>query len=121
MNATEQQELRSALEQEQERLRAALAHLREDNGTPLEDVELTSQDDNHPADLATDTLDREIDLTIEESVETRLRDVDAALERIEDGTYGACANCGAEIPIERLRALPWATLCIDCKRAQELR
>ena len=60
-------------------------------------------------------------LTIEESVDSRLTDVIAALERIEDGTYGACANCGADIPFERLQAIPWATLCIDCKRGQELR
>ena len=47
-----------------------------------------------------------------------LAEIDAALERIDAGTYGNCANCGAEIPTERLEALPYATLCIDCKRRE---
>ena len=41
--------------------------------------------------------------------------------RIENGTYGKCTNCGKQIPEERLEALPWATLCIDCQRDQERR
>ena len=45
--------------------------------------------------------------------------IDAALQRIEAGTYGKCVNCGAPIPEERLEAMPWATLCIDCKRKEE--
>ena len=48
-----------------------------------------------------------------------LAEIDAALKRIEDGTYGTCTNCGNEILPERLEARPWATLCIDCKRRRE--
>lgn len=48
-----------------------------------------------------------------------LADIDAALKRIEDGTYGTCTNCGKPIAPERLEARPWATLCIDCQREQE--
>ena len=40
-------------------------------------------------------------------------------KRIEDGTYGTCENCGQAIDVERLEAMPWATLCIDCKRKAE--
>jgi len=50
-----------------------------------------------------------------------IREIDAALERIEQGTYGQCAWCEAEIRPERLRALPTATLCIDCATAREKR
>ena len=43
----------------------------------------------------------------------------SALARIENGGYGTCVNCGAQIAPERLEAMPWATLCIDCKRKEE--
>ena len=45
-----------------------------------------------------------------------LRAIEAALGRIEDGTYGTCARCGAEISAERLAAVPWAALCRTCAR-----
>jgi RNA polymerase-binding protein DksA len=77
--------------------------------------------DNHLADTATETYDRELDYTLEENSEHVLADIDAALKRIEDGTYGICTNRGEQIPVERLEARPWATLCIDCQREQERR
>ena len=55
------------------------------------------------------------------SEEVHLAHVDAALKRIEEGTYGVCANCGKPIQPERLEAMPWVTLCIDCKRLAERR
>lgn len=75
--------------------------------------------DQHMADTATDTVDREIDYTLEASDGRLLAAIDTALARIEAGTYGTCVNCGAHIPPERLEAMPWATLCIDCKRKEE--
>ena len=45
--------------------------------------------------------------------------IDAALNRIEDGTFGTCTNCGKPIGEDRLAAIPWATTCIDCKRLEE--
>jgi DnaK suppressor protein len=71
------------------------------------------------ADTATETVDREIGHTLEASDGRLLAAIDAALARIEVGTYGICVNCGARIPPERLEAMPWATLCIDCKRKEE--
>jgi RNA polymerase-binding protein DksA len=75
--------------------------------------------DNHPGDLATITLDREIDYTLEENSTQVLGEIDAALLRIEAGTYGTCTNCGGEILVARLDAYPWASLCIDCRRKTE--
>lgn len=49
--------------------------------------------------------------------EEHLRQVDRAEQAIEDGTYGTCRVCGAQIPEERLEALPWTTLCVQCKAA----
>ena len=57
--------------------------------------------------------------TLEENSTHVLTEIDGALDRIENGTYGVCQRCGNSIGEERLESLPWATLCIDCKRKQE--
>jgi DnaK suppressor protein len=54
-----------------------------------------------------------------DNAEQVLSEIDGALLRIDDGTYGTCSNCGSEIPRERLEVNPWASLCIDCKRKAE--
>jgi DnaK suppressor protein len=74
--------------------------------------------DNHLADTATETYERELDEGLEEDAQARLREVEQALERIEDGSYGTCEACGKEIPEERLEAVPWTKLCIDDARRQ---
>src|SRR5919106_1099155 len=75
--------------------------------------------DNHLADSATATLNREIDYTLEENAEQMLSAIDGALLRIENGTYGTCVRCGRPIAEERLEAIPYATRCIDCQRLAE--
>lgn len=54
-------------------------------------------------------------LPVERALESKLKDVDAALKRIEENTYGKCEKCNKEIPIERLRAFPEAKMCGECK------
>jgi RNA polymerase-binding protein DksA len=101
---------------------AALENLHRENSRSLEEEtgELVSGSaDQHLADTATETVEREIGNTLEEHDERLLVAIDAALKRIDDGTYGKCVNCGSPIPEERLEAMPWATLCIDCKRKEE--
>ena len=71
--------------------------------------------EDHPADLASETFEREKDIAIGESVESVLHRVDTALEKIERGTYGICDACGGPIKKARLRALPFATLCLACQ------
>ena len=73
-----------------------------------------------PNEAAGQRLDRYL-ASLEENAEHVLSEIDAALQRIEDGTYGTCTHCDGRIPEERLEALPWATLCIDCQREQERR
>jgi RNA polymerase-binding transcription factor DksA len=75
--------------------------------------------DQHFADHAADVFDRELDDTLEENAEQVVHEIDLALARLDDGTYGTCAVCGAEIPKERLAAIPYATLCIEDRRRQE--
>lgn len=69
--------------------------------------------DNHPADNATDLFDQERGMALNQFKEDELNDTNAALEAIENGTYGKCAVCGTEIPFDRLEALPTALTCID--------
>ena len=75
--------------------------------------------DQHLADHASDMFDREVDESLEVNAEQIVHDIDAALARIDDGTYGVCARCGQPIPEERLDAVPYATLCVECKRLEE--
>lgn len=107
--------------EERERVERAIANLREDHpGRMDEEVEeISATQDNHLAETATVTLDREIDYTLEENSTRMLEAIDAALGRIETGTFGKCTNCDREITEARLEAYPWASLCIDCKREAE--
>ena len=73
----------------------------------------------HMADLGTDNFEREFTLSLMESEEDTLGRIEASLERIEDGTYGDCGECGAKIPKARLNAIPYATLCVKCASQSE--
>lgn len=123
MSTIDTDRFRTLLLEERERVQSAIANLREDHpGTLGEEVEeIQGTSDNHLGETATATLDREIDYTLEENSTQVLAEIDAALKRIEDGTYGTCTNCGKAISPERLEAYPWASLCIDCKRDAERR
>jgi RNA polymerase-binding protein DksA len=70
----------------------------------------------HPADLGTDTFEEEFALELLEKEDKLLDEVNDALDRIEEGTFGRCENCGQEISRERLKALPYARYCIGCAR-----
>ncbi|MGH9277224.1 MAG: TraR/DksA C4-type zinc finger protein [Acidimicrobiales bacterium] len=68
--------------------------------------------DQHEADVGTETFEREKDMSILEEVEAELAEIDHALERIGDGTYGTCEACGRPIGEERLEAMPATRLCL---------
>jgi RNA polymerase-binding protein DksA len=120
VSAIETDRFREALLDERKRVEAAIQNLHDENpGTLAEDAGEETAYDNHLADTATETYDRELDYTLEENSEHVLAAIDAALKRIDAGTYGTCTNCGEQIAEERLEALPWATLCIGCQRDRE--
>jgi RNA polymerase-binding transcription factor DksA len=75
--------------------------------------------DQHPADVADMTMQREVDYTIKEVVDVEAEQVRDAMQRKAEGRYGICENCDRPIPRERLEARPHATLCIDCQRSRE--
>jgi DnaK suppressor protein len=72
------------------------------------------------ADLAYDYAYRARRMSLLDQLEDRLAEVKKALKRIDEGTYGICTNCGKTILPERLEALPYAELCIDCQRKEGL-
>jgi RNA polymerase-binding protein DksA len=117
----ETEHFRTLLLEERGRVERAIANLREDHPGRIDEEieEVGGTQDNHLAETATATLDREIDYTLEENSTRMLTAIDAALKRMDEGAYGTCTNCGREIPAERLEAYPWASLCIDCKRQSE--
>ena len=119
MTASETAEFKNRLEAERERLRGAISFLEEENPGSIEDElgELAGGGvDNHLGDTATATYDRELDEGLEEGAQHTLAEVEAALQRIEDGSYGVCEVCGEPIGAERLSAIPWARLCIADQR-----
>jgi DnaK suppressor protein len=73
----------------------------------------------HMADMGTDNFEQEFTLSLMQSEEGTLGQIEGALERIEDGTYGACEECGTRIPKARLSAIPYATFCVRCASQQE--
>ena len=111
---------RERLEEEQSRLEDELRRLREDTTRSLEDATDEDGIDTHMADSATETHDRELEISLEDTLERRLGEVRAAFGRLDDGTYGQCARCGRPIPAERLEAMPSARFDVDCQRLEEL-
>jgi DnaK suppressor protein len=111
--------MRARLESERASVQGALDDLHNRHPGSLEDEVEETPFDNHLADSATATVDREIDYSLGESEERILGAIDAALERIDGGSYGLCERCGRAIEPERLDAIPYATLCIEDKRRDE--
>lgn len=73
------------------------------------------QFDEEGGEGGTANVDREIDLYLSAQARATVVEIDRALQKIEDGTYGVCENCGQTIPDARLEALPYAALCVNCK------
>ena len=120
MTTVDAERFRTILEEERRRVVAAISYLHEENpGSIVDETEEIAGSDNHLAETATVTLDREIDYTLEENSEHVLGEIDGALRRIAEGSFGRCRTCDGLIPEERLEALPWATECIDCRRREE--
>ena len=93
MSTHRHEEFRTLLEQERERIVSAIAHLHEDNTTSMEDEvgELTGRGlDNHLGDMASVTFDRELDEGLEEGAQQTLGQIDRAIAKLDDGTYGTC-------------------------------
>jgi RNA polymerase-binding transcription factor DksA len=82
-------------------------------------AELSDSDENHPADAGTDLFLREEDLALIQNARDILTRIERAFEKIEDGTYGLSDRSGEPIPVERLEAIPYATLTVDEEAVEE--
>ena len=120
-SAKELSGLRKQLVEEREELQKQVAGIEESSfGNAQSELtgELASFDEEY-ADAATETFEREKDLSITNNIRDLTDQIDRALERIDEGNYGLCERCGRPIEKARIKALPYATLCIKDKQAEE--
>jgi len=106
---------RTLIGQEKERIETLIAE-RQAEGlgeAEAEGMSELSSHDQHQADMGTETFEREKDFSLLNQLEAELNDLDHALRKLDDGTYGRCEACGKQIPAERLQALPGARLCVE--------
>ena len=92
----------------------ALKQSRQDASGDLSNVPI------HMADVGTDNYERDLMIELIQNGEESVRNIDMALEKIEEGTFGVCELCNKKINKERLKAVPYARLCIDCQREEEV-
>jgi DnaK suppressor protein len=113
MRATEKKKLREKLEQKRreanEAYRRSQTVNREATAEPLQDL----------ADQASEGYRKEFLYSLSDSERQTLMQVEEALRRMDEGTYEECTSCGNKIPLPRLRAIPWASLCIECQEREE--
>jgi RNA polymerase-binding protein DksA len=105
---------RERLEEELEQVRSSPTDV--ENAIP-EEGEGGGEEDT--ADMASALMDKEMDLSVEDEIDDMLAQVDHALTKIEDGTYGICDISGNPIPKSRLEAIPWASLTVECQALAE--
>lgn len=112
MNTTQLEFFKTLLEQRREVLV---------NGASDTVVEMNDDDETFPDpnDRATLESDRNFTLRIRDRERKLISKIEKAIERIEDGSFGICEECGCEISARRLEARPVTTLCIECKEEQE--
>jgi DnaK suppressor protein len=117
--AAEVAELRTEMEGEVEHLKEEIRDAEQEIAGLFRDG--SDGAGNDQADVGSTTLERYHELSLANNARDMLNQIEFALSRIEDGTYGVCDNCGNPIGKGRLQAFPRATLCVSCKERQERR
>ena len=122
MRAKEREAIRARLDAEHDRLLTIKASVVEGSDLdPSERARTTepSMSDLHPADVGTETFEREKDLSILEHIDSEIREVAWAIRRLDDGSYGTCEDCGRQITPARLGARPATRYCLDDQARRE--
>lgn len=121
MRKTELERFRRLLSEEKERLQRSLAkhskiihHEGDEAGG-----DSAKAHSNHMADQGSDEFQYETTIQFASTEGRSLYEIDQALQRIEDNTFGKCQSCGKSIALARLRVLPYAVLCIECQEKEE--
>ena len=113
MRATQEKKIREQLalkrREANEAYRRSQAVNREATGEPLQDL----------ADQASEGYRKEFLYSLSDGERATLMQVEEALRRLDEGSYEECISCGDKIPLARLKAIPWASLCIECQERQE--
>ncbi|MHB9027245.1 MAG: TraR/DksA family transcriptional regulator [Candidatus Latescibacterota bacterium] len=117
MNKEEMECFRQLILKKKRDLLSQLGYLKTINDNPAK----TSSNPFHVEDEVSDTIDREVAFTLAHREKMYLRHLNHALERIDNGTYGACQTCGEDINKPRLEAVPHATQCVKCQNSEEKR
>ncbi len=121
MNKLELEKFKNLLLEKREELMSDVNHITEDTrrASQKEASGDLSSYSLHMADVASDNYDREFSLNVASGERNTLLDIDEALKRIKDKTYGKCISCGENIAKKRLLAVPHAKLCMSCKSKEE--
>ena len=113
------EELRESLLKERTELQSQLAELEASSFSgPQSDLSGETAFDEEYADSGSATFERERDLSVENNVRDLLEKIEKALSRMDEGTFGVCERCGRPIEKARIKALPYASLCISDKQAE---
>lgn len=115
--------LKAQLQAERVKMAEGLNHIERDN---LNQSQRDASGDLsgytfHMADMATDNFDREFSLDLASAEQVILNRIDGALRKIQEGSYGVCESCEKPISFKRLKAVPYAELCLKCQEDQEKR
>ena len=120
MNKRELLEYKALLLKHKQKLLEEIRHITKDASTSHKDASGgISTYTYHMADVASDHYERELSLNIATAEQKLIYEIDEALKRIEDKSYGDCLDCEKSIAIRRLKAVPYASLCIACQRLRE--
>lgn len=121
MKKKEKEEFKLLLEKEKENLLSQIEHLENNNlnKSPRELSGDLSGYSFHMADMGTDNFDRELALGLVSSEQKILYEVNEAFRRLQGGKFGLCEQCEKSISQKRLKAIPYARLCIECKEKRE--
>lgn len=112
--------IRATLEKKRDEIRQNLASLTEAHPTPVGAIE-ASDGSQEFEDVAVDFLEMQQEQSIQYNEQALLTEVEQALGRLDNGTYGKCVVCGQPIPEKRLQAIPWAARCIKDEEQLEQR
>ncbi|HEV2075303.1 MAG TPA: TraR/DksA C4-type zinc finger protein [Thermoleophilaceae bacterium] len=116
MSSHDRETIEARLDRRLEELRRAREGARPEDDRLRDEL---SSIDNHPGDQGTATHEQELTASTEVYLEEEERRIAEARHALQSGTYGTCLNCGREIPVERLEAVPEAVRCVDCQRHLE--
>ena len=116
--AIDLQQMRQRLEQKQQELQDSIARLTEAHPQPVDAVEASDGSQDFE-DVAVDFLETQQEQSLLVNQQALLIEVQRAIERIDNGTYGKCVECGQPIPEKRLEALPWAARDVKCEEKLE--